>query len=150
MRRHLRDLTLYALTIASLLIAPHSIHAAPPSQAHRTVTLRVPPVYPELAKRMGISGAVTILAIVLPDGTSTVGGHIETVGTVATCPGGSGIGAGGGASGSAGQSPCESSGSGTSSAATATTRPPTRRASSPSPAACEAWRSTRRSRTPSR
>ena len=60
------------------------------------------------------------VSIVLPDGTSTVGGHIETVGTVATCPGGSGIGAGGGASGSAGQSPCESSGSGTSSAATVT------------------------------
>jgi peptidoglycan hydrolase-like protein with peptidoglycan-binding domain len=60
------------------------------------------------------------VSIVLPDGTSTVGGHIETVGTVATCPGGSGIGAGGGASGSAGQSPCESGGSGTSSAATVT------------------------------
>jgi hypothetical protein len=60
------------------------------------------------------------VSIVLPDGTSTVGGHIETVGTVATCPGGSGIGAAGGGSGSAGQSPCESSGSGTSSAATVT------------------------------
>ena len=58
------------------------------------------------------------VTIVLPDGTSTVGGHIETVGTVATCPGGSGIGAGGGASGSASQPPCESSGSGTSSTAT--------------------------------
>jgi Putative peptidoglycan binding domain len=56
------------------------------------------------------------VSVVLPDGTSTVGGHIETVGTVATCPGGSGTGAGG----SAGQSPCESSGSGTSSAATVT------------------------------
>jgi peptidoglycan hydrolase-like protein with peptidoglycan-binding domain len=56
------------------------------------------------------------VSVVLPDGTSTVGGHIETVGTVATCPGGSGIGAGG----SAGQSPCESSGSGTSSTATVT------------------------------
>jgi peptidoglycan hydrolase-like protein with peptidoglycan-binding domain len=54
------------------------------------------------------------VSVVLPDGTSTVGGHIEAVGTVATCPGGSGIGAGG----SAGQSPCESSGSGTSSTAT--------------------------------
>lgn len=59
------------------------------------------------------------VSVVLPDGTTTVGGHIETVGTVAVCPGGSGIGAGG-ASGSAGQSPCESSGSGTSSTATVT------------------------------
>jgi peptidoglycan hydrolase-like protein with peptidoglycan-binding domain len=57
------------------------------------------------------------VTIVLPDGTSTVGGHIETVGTVATCPGGGGIGAGGGG-GSADQSPCESGGSGTTSTPT--------------------------------
>jgi hypothetical protein len=47
------------------------------------------------------------VSIVLPDGTSTVGGHVETVGTVATCPGSGGIGTGGGAGGgTAGQSPC--------------------------------------------
>jgi peptidoglycan hydrolase-like protein with peptidoglycan-binding domain len=60
------------------------------------------------------------VSVVLPDGTTTVGGHIETVGTVAVCPGGSGIGAAGGGSGSADQSPCESSGSGTASAPTVT------------------------------
>jgi hypothetical protein len=59
------------------------------------------------------------VSVVLPDST-TVDGHIETVGTVAVCPGGSGIGAGGGAGGSAGQSPCESGGSGTSSTPTVT------------------------------
>jgi peptidoglycan hydrolase-like protein with peptidoglycan-binding domain len=59
------------------------------------------------------------VTVVLPDGTTTVGGHIETVGRVATCPGGSGIGAGGG-SGSADQSPCESSGSGAASTPTVT------------------------------
>ena len=59
------------------------------------------------------------VSVVLPDGT-TAGGHIETVGTVAVCPGGSGIGTGGGASGSPDQSPCESGGSGTSSTATVT------------------------------
>jgi peptidoglycan hydrolase-like protein with peptidoglycan-binding domain len=48
------------------------------------------------------------VTIVLPDGTSTVGGHIETVGTVATCPDGGGIGAGGGAGG---LSPCSANGS---------------------------------------
>ena len=57
------------------------------------------------------------VTVVLPDGTTTVGGHIETVGTVAVCPGGSGIGAGGGASSSADQSPC---GSGAASAPTVT------------------------------
>jgi len=46
------------------------------------------------------------VSIVLPDGTSTVGGHIETVGNVATCPGGGGTG-----TGSSDQSPCASSGS---------------------------------------
>lgn len=46
------------------------------------------------------------VTVVLPDGTSTVGGHIEAVGTVATCPGG-GAGSGPGA-GSSDQSPCAS------------------------------------------
>jgi hypothetical protein len=56
------------------------------------------------------------VSIVLPDGTSTVGGHVETVGTVATCPGGGDIGTGGGAGGgTAGQAPC-SSGAGASGA----------------------------------
>jgi peptidoglycan hydrolase-like protein with peptidoglycan-binding domain len=56
------------------------------------------------------------VTVVLPDGTSTVSGRIETVGTVATCPGGGGVGAAGGGSGS----PCESSGSGNASAPTVT------------------------------
>ena len=53
------------------------------------------------------------VSVVLPDGTSTVGGHIETVGTVATCAGGGGTGTGGGGTGggAAGQSPCSSAGS---------------------------------------
>jgi peptidoglycan hydrolase-like protein with peptidoglycan-binding domain len=59
------------------------------------------------------------VTVVLPDGTTTVGGHIETVGTVATCPGGGGIGTGG-ASGSAGQSPCSSTGSNSSPTVTVT------------------------------
>jgi hypothetical protein len=61
------------------------------------------------------------VSIVLPNGTSTVGGHIESVGNVATCPGGGGIGAGTGAStggSAADQSPCESGGSGSTSTPT--------------------------------
>jgi hypothetical protein len=61
------------------------------------------------------------VSVVLPDGTSTVGGRIETVGNVATCPGGGGTGLGAATGGStADQSPCESSGSGTSSTPTVT------------------------------
>ena len=67
------------------------------------------------------------VSVVLPDG-STVGGHVETVGTVATCPGGggtgTGTGGGTGGGGSGGQSPCSSSGGsgsgGTNSAPTVT------------------------------
>ena len=59
------------------------------------------------------------VTVVLPDGTTTVGGHIETVGTVATCPGGGGVGAGS-ASGAAGQSPCSSAGSNSSPTVTVT------------------------------
>jgi peptidoglycan hydrolase-like protein with peptidoglycan-binding domain len=59
------------------------------------------------------------VTVVLPDGTTSVGGHIETVGTVATCPGGGGAGAGG-SSGSADQSPCSSPGSNSSPTVTVT------------------------------
>ncbi len=64
------------------------------------------------------------VTVVLPDGTSTVGGHVETVGDVAVCPSGSGNGSGSGGSNanntSADQSPCASSGSGSSSTPTVT------------------------------
>jgi TonB family protein len=76
MRRLIRDLTMHAFAVASLLIAPHTMLAAPPAEAHRAVITRVAPVYPELAKRMGLSGRVLIRAVVLPNGTvSEV--HIE-------------------------------------------------------------------------
>jgi hypothetical protein len=60
------------------------------------------------------------VSIVLPDGTSTVGGHVETVGNVATCPGGNGSGSGNGGPSSADQSPCSSSGSNNNSTPTVT------------------------------
>jgi hypothetical protein len=59
------------------------------------------------------------VTVVLPDGTSTVGGHVETVGNVAVCPGGGGSGSGNG-SGAADQSPCSSSGSNNNSTPTVT------------------------------
>ena len=61
------------------------------------------------------------VSIVLPNGTSSVGGHIETVGSVATCPSGGGTGAGTGAqsgSSSASTSTCSSGGSGSNSGPT--------------------------------
>jgi hypothetical protein len=64
-----------------------------------------------------------VVSIVLPDGTSTVEGRVQAVGTVASCPGGGGTGTGSGGpsgSGSSDQSPCESGGSGNSSTPTVT------------------------------
>jgi hypothetical protein len=61
------------------------------------------------------------VSIVLPNGTSSVGGHIETVGDVATCPSGGGTGSGTGAqsgTSSASTSTCSSGGSGTNSGPT--------------------------------
>jgi hypothetical protein len=60
------------------------------------------------------------VSIVLPDGTSTVGGRIETVGNVATCAGGGGIGTGSGGPGGGGSSPCSSAGSGSNATPTVT------------------------------
>ncbi|MGO9873310.1 MAG: peptidoglycan-binding protein [Acidimicrobiia bacterium] len=63
-----------------------------------------------------------LVTVVLPDGTTEVGGRIATVGDVATCPNGNGNGAGNGNSnagaGSADTSPCSAAGSGDSSTPT--------------------------------
>ncbi|MGH9017328.1 MAG: peptidoglycan-binding protein [Acidimicrobiales bacterium] len=62
------------------------------------------------------------VSIVLPNGTSTVAGRIETVGNVATCPGGgTGVGGSNGA-GSADESPCSSVGSNSTPTVTVTIR----------------------------
>jgi hypothetical protein len=57
------------------------------------------------------------VSVVLPDGVTTVGGRVETVGNVATCPGGSGSGTG---SSAADLSPCSSTGSNSNSSPTVT------------------------------
>jgi TonB family protein len=83
MRQHLRNLTTHAIFAASFLVAPHIVLAAPPAPSappateHRAVITRVPPVYPELAKRMGVTGVVTLRAVVLPDGTVSET-HVES------------------------------------------------------------------------
>jgi len=51
------------------------------------------------------------VTVVLPGGSSSVGGHVTAVGSVASCPGGGGVGVGG-PGGSGGGSPCASGGSG--------------------------------------
>ena len=41
-----------------------------PEESGRHVTLRVPPVYPELARRMNLDGIVKVRVTVAPDGTA--------------------------------------------------------------------------------
>ena len=77
MRRAAARLFQFAL-IASTFSLPIALHAAD-DHADRTIKQRVAPVYPELARRMHISGLVRISATVSPDGsvtaTKTVSGN---------------------------------------------------------------------------
>jgi hypothetical protein len=57
------------------------------------------------------------VSVVLPNGVTSVDGHVETVGNVATCPGGGGTGTG---NTSADNSTCSSAGSGSNSTPTVT------------------------------
>jgi TonB family protein len=51
--------------------------AAAPDPEHRAVITRVPPVYPELAHRMGITGTVVVHVTILPNGTVS-DAHVES------------------------------------------------------------------------
>jgi TonB family protein len=57
------------LTSASAAIAP--------DPEHRTVITKVPPIYPELARRMGVTGSVMVHVTILPNGTVS-DTHIES------------------------------------------------------------------------
>ena len=51
--------------------------SAAPDPDHRAIITRVPPVYPELARRMGITGPVIVHITVLPNGTVSET-HVES------------------------------------------------------------------------
>ena len=52
------------------LCTPAALAADPvPSTAHRAIVTRVPPVYPELARRMRLTGTVILTVIIQPNGT---------------------------------------------------------------------------------
>ncbi len=57
--------TAHWLLAASLLILPGSAVATD----HRNIVSRVPPVYPELARRLRVEGTVSVRATIRPDGT---------------------------------------------------------------------------------
>jgi TonB family protein len=60
------------LALAVLVIAAHPLLLAQdqPEAGARTVTTRIAPVYPELARRLNLEGIVKLRVIVAPDGTA--------------------------------------------------------------------------------
>ncbi len=62
----LRRLPLYLLLLGALGMGAGLAHAA---SAHRAVVSKVPPIYPELARRMHVSGTVVVHLTVAPDGS---------------------------------------------------------------------------------
>lgn len=63
-----RSLSLFVLSLWS-----GPVHASGDepvaADAHRAVLVRVPPAYPELARRMHVSGSVVMVVQIRPDGT---------------------------------------------------------------------------------
>ena len=65
------------LTVLALASVPATVNAQ--EQLIRKVKSKVPPVYPDLARRMSITGVVKVSVVVAPNGsvksTKVVGGH---------------------------------------------------------------------------
>ncbi len=72
-----------AMVLVGLLIGGWAASRAPlawgQEEIHRKVTTRVPPAYPELARRMHVTGTVKIMITVAANGsvknTKVIGGH---------------------------------------------------------------------------
>jgi len=63
--------------ILGLCLTSASAAAPDPVNEHRAIISRVPPVYPELARRMGVSGSVMVHVTILPNGTVS-DTHVES------------------------------------------------------------------------
>jgi TonB family protein len=78
-RRKWTTIVLASVGFAGLLAATGFAQTASTDEGKRKVKTRVSPTYPELAKRMSVSGKVKIEVIIAPDGhvksTRAIGGH---------------------------------------------------------------------------
>jgi TonB family protein len=67
------------LVCLSVVKLSHGFVPQPEGEITRKVKTRVSPVYPDIARRMGISGVVKLVVVVLPNGsvksTKVLGGH---------------------------------------------------------------------------
>jgi TonB family protein len=70
---------LFALSLGFIAFCPSFSLAQEQSETQRKLVNKVDPVYPELAKKMQISGTVKVEVVVAPNGkvkfTQVVGGH---------------------------------------------------------------------------
>jgi TonB family protein len=72
-----RNILTWSLLSGTLALCLTSASAAASDPEHRTVITRVAPVYPELARRMGITGTVIVHVTILPNGTVS-DAHVES------------------------------------------------------------------------
>ena len=63
---HSRSLPILLALLGALAFSSGPAHAA---SAHRAVVSKVPPIYPELARRMHVSGTVVVHLTIAPDGS---------------------------------------------------------------------------------
>jgi TonB family protein len=75
-----RNIRAIAITAVGLCLATYSFgQTATTDEGKRKVKSKVAPAYPELAKRMNVTGKVKIEVVITPDGhvksTRVIGGH---------------------------------------------------------------------------
>ncbi|HKS75150.1 MAG TPA: energy transducer TonB [Terriglobales bacterium] len=70
---------LAALTLAAFTVTFYPVRVFAQEELSRKAKVKVAPVYPDIAKRMNITGSVKVIVVVAPNGTikstKVVGGH---------------------------------------------------------------------------
>src|SRR5690348_4865386 len=68
-----------ALLIAVVTLEPYTTRALAEDHPERKVRIRVAPVYPDIARKMKLSGTVRVQVVISPNGsvkeTKVIGGH---------------------------------------------------------------------------
>ena len=74
-----RQFVLLALMFTTLVGSFQAVPAHSQDRSDRKIKIKIAPVYPDIARRMGLTGTVKILVVVSPNGTvketKVIGGH---------------------------------------------------------------------------